>query len=129
MRLLLADDNEPYRKLLRISLEAEADLDVVGEAENGQVAVLRVRQLEPDIVLMDVTMPVMNGIEATRLVVASFPDVKVIALSMYPDRRFVEAMFAAGVSGYLLKDGTHAELVGALRLVAVGGVCRSRALD
>jgi DNA-binding NarL/FixJ family response regulator len=106
------------REGLKNLLDKEDDLDVVGEAENGRQAVRMTRDLEPDIVLMDVTMPDLNGMEATRQISGDFPRVRVIALSMHSDRRFVSGMLKAGARGYLLKDCAFEELVKAVREVA-----------
>ena len=120
MRILLADDHRIVRQGLRSLLEAEADFEVVAEAENGRQAIEMAEELAPDVVVMDVGMPEMNGVEATRRVVVNNPQVKVVALSMHSDRRFVAEMLKAGAAGYLLKDGAFEELVGAIRTVAAG---------
>lgn len=120
MRILLADDHRIVRQGLRSLLEAEADFSVVAEADNGRMAVELTESLGPDVVVMDVGMPEMNGVEATRRIVVNNPQVKVVALSMHSDRRFVAEMLKAGAAGYLLKDGAFEELVGAIRTVAAG---------
>jgi len=120
-RVLLADDHEPYRQRLRVCLEQEPDIEVVAEAGDGRAAVRLVGELQPDAVVMDVTMPLLNGIEATRLITESFPAVKVLALSMHRDRRFVEGMLAAGACGYVLKENALVQLPDALRTVTGGG--------
>ena len=121
MRIVLTDDDARMREVLRSQLAEHPDLEVVGEAADGRAALERVRELTPDIVLMDVVMPGMGGIEATRLMRAAFPAVNVIALSLHDDRHFVAAMRAAGAAGYLRKDRIHEELAAALRAVAAGG--------
>lgn len=121
MKIVLADDHEAYRQNLRAALEREPDMTVVGEAADGREALDLVRRLAPDIVVMDVMMPGMNGIEATRQIVAAFPGVKVLALSLHDDGQIVEAMRAAGAAGYALKEDARSELFGALRTVAAGG--------
>ena len=95
-------------------------MEVVAEAENGRKAIALAEKLAPNIIIMDVSMPDMNGIEATRKIVSGIPDVKVIALSMHSDRRFVLGMLEAGASGYLLKDCAFGELAGAIRQVMTG---------
>lgn len=117
-RVLLADDHRILRQGLRSLFEKEDDLEVVGEAENGRQAVRMARELRPDVVVMDVAMPDLNGIEATRQVLAELPAVKVLALSMHSDRRYVIEVLKAGASGYLLKDGAFEELASAIRTVA-----------
>ena len=121
MKIVLADDHEAYRRHLRAALEREPDMTVVGEAADGREAVDLVRRLAPDIVVMDVMMPEMNGIEATRQIAAAFPTVKVLALSLHDDEQFVDAMRVAGAAGYALKEDVPSALAAALRRVAVGG--------
>jgi DNA-binding NarL/FixJ family response regulator len=123
MRVVLVDDNEEMRDALRTLLVELADIDVVGEAADGRAAVECVLELRPTLVLMDVAMPGMGGIEATRLVLEGLPSVHVIGLSLHDDRHFVEAMRAAGASGYLLKDRVHEQVAQAMRAVAAGGTC------
>lgn len=120
MRVLLADDHEPYRERLRKHLDEDPDIQVVAEAGDGLAAVRLAGELEPHVVIMDVSMPELNGIEATRRITASFPAIKVLALSMHRERRFVESMLAAGASGYVLKENAFRALPGALRTVAGG---------
>lgn len=115
--LILADDHKIVRQGLRHLLEQEADLEVIAEADDGRMAVRLARELLPQVVIMDVGMPDLNGIEATRQVLADSPGVKVIALSMHSDRRFVMNMLRAGASGYLLKDSAFEELATAIRMV------------
>jgi DNA-binding NarL/FixJ family response regulator len=117
IKVLLADDHKIVRDGLRSLLEKDGRLEVVGEAPNGQVAVDLFRDLTPDIVVMDIGMPVMNGIEATERIIENHPDAKVLALSMHCDRRFVASIMEAGASGYLLKDCAFDELVDAIHAV------------
>lgn len=119
MRILLVDDHKMLRDGLRAILE-RAELQVVGEAEEGQRAISLARELQPDIVIMDVTMPVLNGMDATRRLVAEVPGIKVIGLSMCKDQRYAVAMFRAGAVGYLLKTSPAHELIHALKTVAAG---------
>jgi len=121
MRILLADDHAIIRQGLHSLLEKEADIEVVGEAADGREALELVRKTAPDIVIMDITMPNLNGVDATRRIVSEFPSVKVIALSIHSDRRFVADMLKAGASGYILKECLFDELVRAIRAVAGGG--------
>jgi len=119
-RIVLADDHALMRQSLRAILVRQPDLQVVAEAEDGLVALQRIQELVPDIVIMDVVMPRLHGLEATRQIVASHPAVKVIALSIHADTRFVEGMLRAGAVGYLLKGHAFAELVSAVRTVLTG---------
>jgi DNA-binding NarL/FixJ family response regulator len=119
-RLVLADDNRQFRQYLRALLDKDPGLTVMGEAEDGWAATRLARELEPDVVIMDVVMPTMTGVEATRQIVASLPRTKVLALSVHADRRFVEAMLDAGASGYLLKDHVFTELSLAILTVVTG---------
>lgn len=120
--ILLADDHAIIRQGLRSLLEKQPNMEVVGEAENGREAFELVRELLPDIVVMDVTMPNLNGIEATRQIHSEFPETKVIALSIHSNRRFVGDMLKAGAVGYILKEGLFDELVRAIQAVASGDV-------
>ena len=121
MKILLVDDNAPIRHNLRQLLEMHSDVEVVGEGVNGAEAVERADELRPDVVLMDMNMPVMNGAEATKLIKERNPDVKVLALTAFGDMTLVSAMVKAGASGYLLKGGSSKELLESLRSVAEGG--------
>ena len=116
-RILLADDHKIIRDGLRSLIEKHPEMEVVGEAENGRTTVKLALELEPDVVIMDISMPDLNGIDATQQIVADVPDVKVIALSMHSDKRFVVGMFKAGACGYLLKDCAFDELEQAINTV------------
>jgi len=116
--VLLADDHSGVRESLRCLLEKESSIRVIGEAENGCVAVQMVGLLHPDVVVMDVLMPELNGIEATRTIIDRGYDTKVLALSMHSERRYITNMLRAGASGYVLKDHAYAELARAVRAVA-----------
>lgn len=120
IRIVLADDHQIVRDGLRSLLESQPDMEVVAEADNGRTTVQLARELRPDVVVMDVGMPELNGIEATRQITGALPGVKVIALSMHSDRRYVEGMLAAGASGYVLKDSAFEELAGAIATVVAG---------
>ena len=122
MRIVLVDDHEMLREGLRAMLQQHADLEVVGEAGNGREAVELVAQTQPDVVVMDIAMPDLNGIDATRQVVRGCAGVKVVALSMHADKRFVSGMFQAGASAYLLKKGAAQELIEAIRQVAANQI-------
>ena len=118
IRVLIADDHTIMRAGLRSLLEKENQIEVVAEAENGRRAVQLAVEHEPDVVVMDVSMPDLNGIEATSQVLENLPEAKVIALSMHTDKRFVMGMLRAGASGYLLKDCASQELANAIVSVA-----------
>jgi two-component system response regulator NreC len=117
IKVVLADDHQIVRHGLRSLLSAEPDIKVVGEADNGRAVVRLVQELSPQVVIMDISMPDLNGIEATRQILTDCSGVKVIALSMHSDSLFVLNMFKAGASGYLLKDCALEELVKAVRTV------------
>jgi two-component system response regulator NreC len=117
IKIVLADDHQIVRHGLRSLLSAEPDMEVVGEADNGRAVVKLVQEKSPQVVIMDISMPDLNGIEATRQILNESPGIKVIALSMHSDSLFVLNMFKAGASGYLLKDCALEELVKAVRTV------------
>ena len=119
-RILLADDHAVVRQGFKMILGAQADMEIVGEAANGREAVELAAQVHPDIVVMDVAMPELNGIEATRRLIAANPHIRVIALSMHKDSAYVREILRAGARGYLLKDSGVDDLVKAIRAVAGG---------
>jgi DNA-binding NarL/FixJ family response regulator len=118
MNILLVDDHQMMRDGLWAVLERESDLHVTGEAADGRTAIELCATLHPDVVVMDIGMPGLNGIEATRQVTQNYPRTKVVALSMNADRRYVHAMFEAGAWGYLVKSSASEELIRAIRAVA-----------
>lgn len=120
IRILLADDHAVVRQGFKMILEAQPDMEIIGEAGNGREAVELAERLKPDIVMMDVAMPELNGIEATRRVSGSVPHARVIALSMHKDSVYVREILRAGARGYLLKDSGAGDLVTAVRAVARG---------
>ena len=121
IKVLLVDDPAIIREGLRSLLEKQPGMEVVADTDDGRKARDLVRQLLPDIVIMDITMPGLNGIEATRQITAEFPDVKVIALSIHSKRRYVADMLSAGATGYILKECLFDELVAAIKAVAADG--------
>ncbi len=120
IRVILADDHAITRQGLREFIRQEHDMEVVGEGRDGHATVDLARELKPHVIVMDITMPDLNGIEATRQIQRESPQTKVIGLSMHSAKRFVREMFRAGASGYLLKDCEMDELIKAIRLVAGG---------
>ncbi len=120
IRILLADDHALVRQGFRMILAAQPDMEIVGEAGNGREAVELAEKLQPDIVIMDVTMPELNGIEATRRITTAAPRARVLALSMHKDSVYVREILRSGARGYLLKDSGDADLIGAVRSVAKG---------
>lgn len=117
IKIILADDHQIVRQGLRTLLACEPDMKVVGEADDGRQTLRLAQELAPDVIIMDISMPDLNGIEATRLILTEFPGVKVIALSMHSDSLFVLNMLKSGALGYLLKDCALEELVKAIRTV------------
>jgi DNA-binding NarL/FixJ family response regulator len=122
IKIIVADDHRIVRNGLRRLLNSEPDIEVIAEAENGRKTIQLTRDLSPDVVIMDITMPDLNGIEATRQILAEFPQVKIVALSMHHHEQFVSGMFMAGASGYLLKDCSVEELTAAIRAATKGEV-------
>lgn len=121
IRVFLADDHAVVREGLRALIDAQPDMHVVGEAENGRAAWLLAKGLDPDVVVMDVSMPEMSGAQATERLRAECPRVKVLALTVYEDRAYLRQMLEAGASGYVLKRVAMEELAQAVRTVAAGG--------
>jgi two-component system response regulator NreC len=120
LRLLLVDDHKLIRDGLKSLIAKQPEFEVIGEAGDGLKAVSLVKELKPDIVIMDVSIPELNGYDATRQIVSEFPDVKVIALSMHSDRRFVLEMLKAGANGYMIKDCAFEEITRAVTAVWKG---------
>ena len=118
--VLLADDHRILREGVRSLLEKAQDIEVVGEASEGGEAVAKAQALSPDIVLMDITMPGMNGLEATRQIKALKPNTRVLILSMHESNQYISQFLKSGASGYVLKDTAASELVGAIRAVSQG---------
>jgi DNA-binding NarL/FixJ family response regulator len=118
IRILVVDDHKIVFESLQSLLDEQPDMRVVGWAENGQDAVAKVKELEPTVVIMDVAMPGLNGIEATRQITSHYPRTKIIALSMHTEKQLVTGILSAGASGYLTKNCSSDELVNAIRSVA-----------
>jgi two-component system response regulator NreC len=120
-RIIVADDHTLIRETLAKFLQEQEDMEVVGQAADGDAVMELTMKLQPDVIIMDVSMPpVLSGLEATRWIHATWPGVKVIALSMYAGKRYVAEMLKAGAHGYLLKDADFDELLAAIRAVAAG---------
>ena len=117
LKILIADDHKIFRDGLRSLFDNRPDMDVIAEAENGRTAVQMAKKLNPDVVIMDISMPDLNGIEATSRIVDQAPNVKIIALSAYSSSRFVVEILKSGASGYLLKDSAFEELLNAIDIV------------
>jgi DNA-binding NarL/FixJ family response regulator len=120
IRVLLADDHTILRDGIRSLLEDQQDIEVIGEAEDGQTAVKMATQLDPDIVIMDIAMPLLNGLEATRHIRRDSPQVKVLILTMHENEEYIRQVLAAGAFGYVLKDAAARDLLGAIRAVYNG---------
>ncbi len=120
IRILLVDDHTVIRVGLKLLLERQTDFEVVGEAEDGRKAIQLAGELQPDAIVMDVAMPNLNGIEATRQITAALPKIAVVVLSMHSDESYVMRALKAGARGYLLKDSAEADLIQAIRMVVTG---------
>jgi two-component system response regulator NreC len=122
IRIILADDHTIVRHGLNKLIQQQEDMEVIAQAADGHSAVELTRELSPDMVIMDIGMPDLNGIDATRQIIREFPQVKVIGLSMHSGKKFVIEMLKAGASGYLLKDCALEELTTAIKTVAAGKI-------
>jgi two-component system response regulator NreC len=122
IRIVIADDHAILREGVRLVLQSQPDIEVVGEASNGREAVAKAGELQPDIVLMDIAMPEMNGLEATREIKRQWPEVEVLALTMHDDYEYFLALLHHGASGYVLKGASSAQLLAAIHAVHEGGV-------
>jgi two-component system response regulator NreC len=129
IRILLADDHAILRKGIRLLIDSQLDMEVVGEARTGREAIEEVRKFRPDVVVMDVSMPELNGIEGTRQICDEFTTTKVLALSMHRDSVYVREILRAGARGYLLKDSEDDDLVKAIRLIHRGEAFLSPAIS
>ena len=122
IRVLIADDHELVREGIRLILESQPDMEVLGEAANGREVLEKARELRPDIVLMDIGMPEMNGLEATRQIKRSLPDAQILALTVHESGDYFFRMLAAGAAGYVLKGAPSSDLLSALRAASRGEV-------
>jgi DNA-binding NarL/FixJ family response regulator len=121
LRILIVDDHQIIRDGLKRLINAEADMEVVGEAGDGQMAWQQAKELQPDVVLMDVSMPKLNGAKATERLKKDCPETKVLALTAHEDKGYIGQMLQAGASGYVLKIAAAEELIKAIRVVVAGG--------
>lgn len=121
LRVLLADDHATVREGLKLIIDAQSDMEVVGEAADGYKAIEQTQNLSPDVVVMDVSMPGLNGLKATQKVSELYPKVKVLALTRHKDDGYLQQLLRAGAAGYVLKQSPSTELVHAIRAVAKGG--------
>jgi DNA-binding NarL/FixJ family response regulator len=122
LRIFLADDHVVMREGLRSLVNAQADMNVVGEAGNGRAALLKARELQPDVVVMDVSMPDLNGIQVTERLKRVCQNITVLVLTAHDDSGYLRQLLAVGASGYVLKKAAAEELINAIRVVAAGGV-------
>ena len=129
IRVLLADDHIVVRQGLRLLIEAEGDIEIVGEAENGRQAVQMTKKFLPDVVVMDIAMPLLNGLEATRQITKEVPSTKVLILSSYSDDEYVRQLSDAGASGYLIKQTAANDLLRGIREVNQGNAFFSPAIS
>lgn len=120
IKILIADDHQLFREGLINLLTDSSEIEVIAQADNGKETIKKARKFNPDIVIMDIGMPVMNGVEATEILKKELPDIKVIAISMYSDKHFIKGMLEAGASGYLLKNCTYDQLIEAINAVYSG---------
>jgi DNA-binding NarL/FixJ family response regulator len=121
-KILIVDDHCIFREGLCAMIARESDLHIVGEASNGRQALQQTRRLNPDLIVMDINMPDLNGIDATAQILSEFPAMKIIALSMHSDKRFILGMLKAGACGFLLKEGAFKELLEAIRTALAGQI-------
>jgi two-component system nitrate/nitrite response regulator NarL len=128
-RVLVVDDHTVIRRGIQSILRAWPEWQISGEAANGEEAIRLTRDLKPDIVLMDISMPVMGGLEATRTICKMYPETKVLLLTLHDSLEWVESALQAGARGYLLKSDTEGELIRALNVVAGNGIYASPSLD
>jgi len=128
IRILLADDHTLVREGIRSLLEDEDDMTVVGEADDGHSAIRLTHQLNPDVILMDIAMPLLNGLEATRRIKQDFPAVRVLILTMHENEEYIRQVLASGAMGYILKDAAAHDLIGAIRTVHKGEMILSPAV-
>ncbi len=128
LRILLAEDHLTVREGLKLLVNAQDDMEVVGEAENGEIAVREAARLKPDMIIMDVSMPVLNGLKATKRIRNQSPTMMILALSRHSDDGYLQQLISAGANGYVLKQSAPAELLNAIRAVGAGNAYLDPAL-
>jgi DNA-binding NarL/FixJ family response regulator len=128
LQIFLADDHVVVREGLKVLINAQPDMIVIGEAGDGQTAWQQAQECQPDVVVMDITMPKLNGVEATVQLKRVCPDIKILALSVHEDTSYLRQLLAAGAAGYILKHAAADDLIQAIRMVAAGGVYLDPAL-
>jgi DNA-binding NarL/FixJ family response regulator len=120
IRVVLAEDHETVREGLKLLIDSQSDMETIGEAGNGNLAIKLTQELKPDLVLMDISMPEMNGLKATKKLKECCPDIYVLTLTRHTDESFLQQLLSAGASGYVLKQSAPSELIRAIRAVASG---------
>ena len=120
VRIIIADDHRLFREGLVNLLSDSKDIEIIAEAEDGNDAIIKARELNPDVIVMDIGMPVLNGVDATSRLLKELPSIKVIALSMHSEKQFIKGMLEAGASGYLFKNCAYDELIEAIHTVNAG---------
>lgn len=122
LRVFVADDHAVLRDGLKALVNAQSDMEIVGEADNGRTTYERAKELNPDVLLMDISMPELSGVQATELLRRECPAIKILVLTAYKDKGYLDRLLSLGASGYVLKLSAAEELIGAIRLVAGGGI-------
>jgi len=120
LRILLAEDHLTVREGIKMLVNAQPDMEVIGEAENGNKAIAAVQMLSPDVVVMDISMPELNGLKATKKLRAGFPKIKILTLTRHTDDGYLQQLITAGANGYVLKQSAPTELINAIRTVGAG---------
>lgn len=120
IKIIIADDHQLFREGIVKLLSNDADIEIIAQAENGEEAYNKVKEHRPDLVLMDIGMPVLNGIEATKAIVSEFADIKILALSMHAEKDYIKDVLDAGASAYVLKNSTYTQLIEAIKSVYEG---------
>ncbi len=129
IKILLADDHRILREGIRLMIDTQLDMEVVGQAEDGLAVIKLALELKPDVIVMDINMPLLNGIEASRRIIKELPQMKIIALSMYSNKWFVRQILQSGVQGYLLKDCAKEELLQGIRTVFNGQLYLTQSIN
>lgn len=120
LQILLVEDHEIVRQGVKLLVDSQDDMKVIGEAANGEIAIKKAAELKPDIILMDVSMPELNGLKATKRIKKLFPDIKILTLTRHTDDGYIQQLIQAGANGYVLKQSAPNELINAIRVIAEG---------